>query len=153
MSYIYQTIFHVLKYSASICLNSNRIQFQGIGYSLHACGRFDKVDFYKPLMVSPLWRTYLWCMYLIFSAFMPPHSPNSNAAFNRLYALLHASARGESADLGNTFWQPHFGKNRKMHLGRGLVKPSTEVLSSPRPRYLNTLTKVLRALQTLGRGI
>ena len=97
MSYIYQMLFHILKYSASICLNSNRIQFQGIGYSSHACGRFNKVDFYKPLMVSPLWRTYLWCMYLIFSAFMPPRSLNSNAAFNRLYALLHASARLHAA--------------------------------------------------------
>ena len=46
--------------------------------------------------------------------------------------------QGESKDLGNTFWQAHFGKKRKTHLGRGLVKPSTEVL---------------RALQTLGRGI
>ena len=46
--------------------------------------------------------------------------------------------QGESMDLGNTFWQAHFGKNRKTHLGRGLVKPSTEVL---------------RALKTLGRGI
>ena len=34
---------------------------------------------------------------------------------------------GESADLGNTFWQRHVGKNKKTHLGRGLVKPSTEV--------------------------
>ena len=36
-------------------------------------------------------------MYLIFSAFMPPRSLNSNAAFNRLYALLHASARLHAA--------------------------------------------------------
>ena len=36
-------------------------------------------------------------MYLIFSAFMPPRSPNSNAAFNRLYALLYASARLHAA--------------------------------------------------------
>ena len=35
--------------------------------------------------------------YIIFSAFMPPRSPNSNAAFNRLYALLHASARLHAA--------------------------------------------------------
>ena len=35
---------------------------------------------------------------------------------------------GESTDLGNTFWQEHFDKNKKTHLGRGLVKPSTEVL-------------------------
>ena len=34
---------------------------------------------------------------------------------------------GESMDLGNTFWQAHFGKNRKTYLGRGLNKPSTEV--------------------------
>ena len=50
---------------------------------------------------------------------------------------------GESADLGNTFWQAHFGKNRKMYFGRGFKKPSTEVFFSPRPRYF----------LTLGRGI
>ena len=47
---------------------------------------------------------------------------------------------GESADLGNTFWQAHFGKNRKTHLGRGLVKPSTEVLIS-RSRFYQTLDR------------
>ena len=74
---------------------------------------------------------------------------------------------GESTDLGNTFWQVNFGKNRKTHLGRELVKPSTEVLISqprfyqaldrgiagftnPRSRYLNTLTEVFRYL---GRGL
>ena len=45
---------------------------------------------------------------------------------------------GESTDLGNTFWQGHFGKNKKMHLGRGLVKPLTEVLIS-RPRFYQAL--------------
>ena len=25
--------------------------------------------------------------------------------------------KGESTDLGNTFWQVNFSKNRKMHLG------------------------------------
>ena len=49
---------------------------------------------------------------------------------------------GESTDLGNTFWQRHVGKNKKMHLGRGLVKPSTELLI-PRPR----------AEQNLGPGL
>ena len=47
---------------------------------------------------------------------------------------------GESTDLGNTFWQAHFGKNRKTHLGRGLVKPSTEVLIS-RPRFYQALDR------------
>ena len=47
---------------------------------------------------------------------------------------------GESTDLGNTFWQVHFGKNRKTHLGRGLVKPSTEVLIS-RPRFYQALDR------------
>ena len=37
--------------------------------------------------------------------------------------------RGESADLGNTFWKADFGKNKKMHLDRGFIKPSTEVLT------------------------
>ena len=45
---------------------------------------------------------------------------------------------GEFADLGNTFWQAHFGKNRKTHLSRGLVKPSTEVLIS-RLRFYQAL--------------
>ena len=80
---------------------------------------------------------------------------------------------GESTDLGNTFWQEHFGKNKKTYLGRGLVKPSTEVLISrprfyqaldrgiagftnPRSRYLNTSTEVFRYLgrgSYLGRGL
>ena len=45
----------------------------------------------------------------------------------------------ESADLGNTFWQAHFGKKEKTHLGRGFNNPSTEVLSSPRPRFCSAL--------------
>ena len=64
------------------------------------------------------------------------------------------SVQGESADLGNTFWQAHFSKNRKTHLGRGLVKPSTKVLIS-RPRFYQALDRGFvqsRALQTLGRG-
>ena len=51
---------------------------------------------------------------------------------------------GESVDLGNTFWQAHFGKKIKTHLGRGLVKPSTEVLSSPRSRFCSALDRGLR---------
>ena len=47
--------------------------------------------------------------------------------------FLHLE-KGESTDLGNTFWQAHFGKKLKTHLGRGSNKPSTEVLSSLRPR-------------------
>ena len=34
---------------------------------------------------------------------------------------------GEFTDLGNNFWQAHFGKNRKTHLSRGFNKPSSEV--------------------------
>ena len=47
---------------------------------------------------------------------------------------------GESADLGNTFWQAHFGKNRKTYLGRGFNKPSTEVLIS-QPRFYQALDR------------
>ena len=47
---------------------------------------------------------------------------------------------GESTDLGNTFWQAHLAKNKKMYLGRGLVKPSTEVLT-PRPRFYEALNR------------
>ena len=63
---------------------------------------------------------------------------------------------GESADLGNTFWQAHFGKNRKMHLGRGLVKTSTEVLIS-RSRFYQALDRGFvqpstEVFKYLGRG-
>ena len=47
---------------------------------------------------------------------------------------------GESTDLGNTFWQANLEKNQKMYLGRGLVKPSTEVLI-PRPRFYKALDR------------
>ena len=47
---------------------------------------------------------------------------------------------GESTDLGNTFWQGNLEKNQKMYLGRGLVKPSTEVLT-PRPRFYKALDR------------
>ena len=47
---------------------------------------------------------------------------------------------GESTDLGNTFWQANLEKNQKTYLGRGLVKPSTEVLT-PRPRFYEALDR------------
>ena len=47
---------------------------------------------------------------------------------------------GESTDLGNTFWQAHLAKNKKTYLGRGLVKPSTEVLT-PRPGFYKALDR------------
>ena len=51
---------------------------------------------------------------------------------------------GESTDLGNTFWQENFGKNKKTYLGRGFNKPSTEVFFSPRSRYLLTLSRGIK---------
>ena len=50
------------------------------------------------------------------------------------------SVMGESTDLGNTFLQAHLAKNQKMYLGRGFVKPSTEVLI-PRPRFYKALDR------------
>ena len=45
---------------------------------------------------------------------------------------------GESTDLGNTFWQANLEKNQKTYLGRGLVKPSTELII-PRPSFFSAL--------------
>ena len=47
---------------------------------------------------------------------------------------------GESTDLGNTFWQEHFGKNKKTYLGQGFNKPSIEVLI-PRPSFYQALDR------------
>ena len=54
--------------------------------------------------------------------------------------IMAISDLGESADLGNTFWQENFGKKEKTHLGRGFNKPSTEVLIS-RPRFYQALDR------------
>ena len=62
-------------------------------------------------------------------------------------------SEGESTDMGNTFWQTHFGKNRKTHLGRGLVKPSTEVLLIPRPRYCGLYKPSVEVFKYLDRGL
>ena len=47
---------------------------------------------------------------------------------------------GESTDLGNTFWQANLEKNQKTYLGRGLIKPSTELIIS-RPSFYEALDR------------
>ena len=59
-----------------------------------------------------------------------PHAPHPSSTNNL----------GESTDLGNTFWQAHLAKNKKTYLGRGLFKPSTEVLK-PQPRFYKSLDR------------
>ena len=53
-----------------------------------------------------------------------------------LLVLLDASM-----ELGYTFWQGAFGKNRKMYLDRAIFKPSIEVIT-PRLRVLQELDQV-----------
>ena len=65
---------------------------------------------------------------------------------NNLIETLDATCdtnKGESMDLGNTFWQADLGKTKKTYLDRGFIKPSTEVLI-PRPRVSKYLDRGLK---------
>ena len=81
----------------------------------------------RPLNL-PIWNVFPFSVLLIRKNFL-------------LHSLFKGfRIMGESTDLGNTFWQENFGKNKKMYLGRGFNKPSTEVLIS-RPSFYQALDR------------